>query len=147
MAFTTTMIYLVKRFIAFITGSLSSLIIAVPAYAAAIDLCPRQNTADASSTFRPLCSLSEGNFGQIVGLALQLLFIVAVVVALFFLVWGGIKWILSGGDKSAVEGARNTIVAALVGLAITFLAYFLLTFVIGIFLPGFNLSNLVLPHI
>lgn len=144
------MINSVKRFLAVISNIFLYAYVAAPSYAAgqSINLCPTQDQgATANSQFSPLCRLTTANFSNMVGIALQLLFIVAVIIALFFLVWGGIKWILSGGDKSAVEGARNTIVASLIGLAITFLAYFLLTFVIRIFIPTFDINNLVLPSL
>lgn len=54
--------------------------------------------------------------------ALNIAFIVAAVLVLFFLVFGAFKWITSGGDKDAVAGARKTIVNALIGLAILALA-------------------------
>ncbi len=113
-----------------------------PATAFAVDLC------DQNGQFNKLCGLTSGNFGNVVGAFITLLFVIAVIVALVFLVWGGLKWILSGGDKSAVEGARNTIVAAVVGLIIVFLAYFILNIVLSFFLgSGFSLSNITVPNI
>lgn len=103
------------------------------------------DTCDENRAFGNLCNLTAANFGGLVGTAITLLFVIAVVIALGFLVWGGIKWILSGGDKSAVEGARNTIVAAIVGLVIVFLSYFILNIVLRFF--GITLSNLALPSI
>src|SRR5690348_12171649 len=89
----------------------------------AIDPCP-----PVGNPFRTLCtSLTAGKFGQVVGRVITAAFVLAVLVALVFLVYGGVKWITSGGDKAAVESARNTIVAAVVGLVIVFLAYFILS--------------------
>ncbi|MBU3978226.1 hypothetical protein KKE68_00815, partial [Patescibacteria group bacterium] len=73
------------------------------------------------------------------------LMIIAVIIAVFFLVWGGIKWIMSGEDKAKVESARNTIIGGIVGLVLVFLAYFIISVVAGIF--GINISNLSLPTI
>ena len=95
--------------------------------------------------FSALCNLTAGNFGNIIGTVITLMFVVAVVIALAFLVWGGIKWILSGGDKSAVEAARNTIVAAIVGLVIVFLSYFILSVVLKFF--NIDINNLKIPSI
>jgi len=103
-----------------------------------INTCP-------TDQFNFLCSLTEGGFGGIIGGAVNILFVIAVVIALVFLIWGGIKWILSGGDKSAVESARNTIVAAVVGLIIVFLSYFILNVILNFF--HIQLSNLQLPQI
>ncbi|MEK7573678.1 MAG: hypothetical protein AAB531_04605 [Patescibacteria group bacterium] len=128
-----------KKFIPAIALS-TYLLTPATAFAATVDLC--NNSGD----FADLCNITSGNFGNVVGAAITLLFVIAVVVALGFLVWGGLKWILSGGDKSAVEGARNTIVAAIVGLIIVFLSYFILNLVLTFFL-GNGLSQLEIPTI
>ncbi len=54
---------------------------------------------------------------------IQLLFVVGVIIAVAFLIYGGIKWVMSGGDKAGVEAARNHIVAAIVGLVIIAAAF------------------------
>lgn len=113
---------------------------AAPAFAATvIQACP-----PGDSPFNKLCNITQGRFGNIVSSVITILFIAAVIIALGFLVWGGIKWILSGGDKSAVEGARNTIVAAIVGLVIVFLSYFILSLVTNFFL-GVSFTDFTLP--
>lgn len=79
---------------------------------------------------------------------ITLLFIVGIVIAIVFLIYGGIKWILSGGDSKQVEGARNHIVAAIVGLIIVVGAFFILNFVFAI-LTGkpFSLENFCIPSL
>lgn len=57
---------------------------------------------------------------------IQLIFIIGVIIAVIFLIYGGIRWILSGGDKSAVEAARNHIIAAIIGLIIVVGAFFII---------------------
>ena len=49
------------------------------------------------------------------------------------LIWGGIEWVLSAGDKEKVANARKRIIASLVGLVIIALAYFILKIVGPIF--------------
>src|SRR5512140_805018 len=49
--------------------------------------------------------------------------IIAALLVFVYLVWGGIHWITSGGDKGKTEEARNRITAALVGLAIVAAAW------------------------
>ncbi|MBI2621396.1 MAG: hypothetical protein HYW63_01965 [Candidatus Levybacteria bacterium] len=94
--------------------------------------------------FGTLCNftLSGGFIGKLVTLA----FILAVLIALAFLIWGGIRWILSGGDKTKVEEARGTIVAALVGLVIVFLAFFIINFVFTFFGLG-SIQGLQIPNL
>lgn len=66
--------------------------------------------------------------------------------ALVFLVIGGVKWLTSQGEKEGVNKARETIVAAIVGLVIIFLSYLIVNFVLNLFV-GVSLFNLVLPTI
>lgn len=107
------------------------------AFADSINTCP-------PGQFAALCNIASSNFGNLVGKVITILFIFAAVVALAFLIWGGIKWILSGGDKAGVEAARNTIVAAVVGLIVVFLSYFILNIVISFFL-GTPITNFTIP--
>ena len=44
--------------------------------------------------------------------------IVAALIFFFMLIFGGIKYITSGGDKGKTQEARDRITAALVGLAV-----------------------------
>jgi hypothetical protein len=60
---------------------------------------------------------------------IQIAFVVAVILTFLFLLWGGIQWITSGGDKAKYEEARNRITAALIGLAIVALAWLIMKLV------------------
>ncbi|MEK7616565.1 MAG: hypothetical protein AAB414_00730 [Patescibacteria group bacterium] len=84
-----------------------------------------------------------GTLGNFIQNTLALLFIVAVIVVLFMLVWGAFEWITSGGDKDAVGKARGRIINALVGLAILAIAFALFQ-VAGQFL-GFNVLDFKIP--
>lgn len=115
-------------------------IFASPVFAASVKICD-----DTNPTFGNLCKLSFENFGGIVGKIIILLLIIAVVIAVFFLIYGGIKWITSGGDKSALESARGHIVAAIVGLIISLLAFFIINFIGKFF--GLTLVDINLPQL
>lgn len=117
--------------------------LAMPAFADSIDPCPggEESAVRGGAGFFRLCSL---NFtGGLVGKIITVAFIIATVIALAFLIYGGIRWITSGGDKTGVETARNTIVAALVGLVIVFLAYFLIRIIFTFF--GLSFENFTIP--
>lgn len=58
------------------------------------------------------------DIGLLISSAINIVIIVAGILVFAFLVWGGIQWMTSGGDKTKTEEARNRITAALVGLAI-----------------------------
>ena len=79
----------------------------------------------------------------IVRFVFNLLIIVALLISLIFLIYGGIKWITSGGDKTAVESARNTVVAAIVGLVIVLLTWVIINFVLQLLgLGGLGVINI-----
>ena len=54
------------------------------------------------------------------------LFVIATIAALFFLIWGGISWASSGGEKEKLEKARKKIIYAIIGLCIVFLSFFII---------------------
>lgn len=64
-------------------------------------------------------------FYNIIGAAL----LFAGVVAVFMIIIGGIKFLTSGGDPKQVEGARNTLTWAVVGLIIVLLSFAILSFI------------------
>lgn len=76
---------------------------------------------------------------------LSIVFVVAILLVLFFLIMGAFKWITSGGEKEAVGKARGTIVNALIGLAILALA-FVIARVAGS-IVGVDFGNLVIPRL
>lgn len=59
-----------------------------------------------------------------------LLFIVGIA-SVIMLIIGGIRYVVSAGDQNAVTGAKNTILYAIVGIIISFLAFALVNFVIN----------------
>jgi hypothetical protein len=128
-----------KKILTATTGALSTLAFALPAYAQNLDPCA------GSGQFSKLCKLNSNNLGSIVGAGIGFLLAIAVIIALFFLVFGGIRWMTSGGDKAKVESARNHIIAALIGLVIAFLAFFILSLALSIF--GLSLNKISLPKI
>lgn len=64
-----------------------------------------------------------------------LLFIVGAI-SVIMIVIGGLRYVLSGGNSSNITAAKNTILYAIVGLVIAILAYAIINFVIGSFVPG-----------
>ena len=83
------------------------------------------------------------DFGKLIGGVVGLALVLATLFAFFFLIWGGIQWITSGGDKAGVEAAQHRIQAALLGLLIVFAVWALFT-VVGRFL-GIDVFNLTIP--
>jgi len=113
-----------------------SFFFAVPAYATS--LCPN------GGNFSNLCNLKPQNTGGVVGTFIQALLIFAIISSLFFLILGGVRWITSGGDKGKVASARSTLVAAVIGLVISLLAFFVVNFIL-LFFTGQGIANMQIP--
>jgi len=92
--------------------------------------------------FTTLCQirLDQGSF---LGPFIEFLLIIAIIICLFYLVWGGVRYIMSGGDKGKADQARSSLVAALVGLVIALSAFFIMNLVLSFF--GLGLSTLKVP--
>jgi hypothetical protein len=126
------MLSLMKRFLASTIALLASLSLAPSAFAQQLINC-----ATIDPPFNILC-FTENDIPTIIGAAIAFIFAIAVIIAIFFLLLGALKWIYSGGDKAAVEGARNTITAAVIGLVVLFFVFLVFTFILGFFGLGFD---------
>lgn len=77
---------------------------------------------------------SKSHFGgNIISTGINVLLFGITITALFFMIFGGIKWITSEGDPKQLEGARNTMLYSAIGLAVAFLS-FLIVNTLGKFL-------------
>lgn len=63
-----------------------------------------------------------GQGGIFATVANILLFLVGAV-AVIMLIIGGLRYVTSNGDQNAVTGAKNTIMYAIIGIVVAFLAY------------------------
>ena len=59
-----------------------------------------------------------------------LLFLIGAI-SVIMLIIGGIRYVVSGGDQAAVTSAKNTILYAIVGIVVAFLAYAAVAFIIN----------------
>lgn len=72
---------------------------------------------------------------------------VGIIAALVFLILGAIKWIISGGDKEKVAGARGQIIAAIIGLVVLLLAVVILSFVMRVLGVGDSIFDIKIPTV
>lgn len=63
------------------------------------------------------------------------------VISVVMLIFGGFRYVISGGQKEAVTAAKNTILYAIVGLLIAIFAYAIVQFVIGAVVGGGSSTN------
>ena len=53
------------------------------------------------------------------------------IISVIMLIYGGLRYVLSGGDNKKVTDAKNTILYAIIGLIISILSYAIVNFVIN----------------
>ena len=110
--------------------------IVAPVYAQTIDLQPDGTNWG---------NLFDLTFSQIISAAIILVLVIAALVFFFILVVGGVRWIMSGGDKANTEAARGQITSALIGLVIVFSAWAIMA-AIGYFF-GIDIFQFEMPSV
>src|SRR5258706_10099297 len=71
----------------------------------------------------------QGDLGKtFAGVADALIFLVGAVSVIMIIV-GGLRYVISNGDQKAVEGAKNTILYAVIGIVIAIASFAIVTFV------------------
>jgi hypothetical protein len=79
------------------------------------------------------------DFGKMFSSILNVVMLIAAILVFAYLIFGGIQWITSGGDKSKAEEARNKITAAIIGLIIVAASYAVINLVVQFLgFPSFN---------
>ncbi len=74
-----------------------------------------------STTFSPAGRVDSA--GQLFGDIIQIFIAVSAIGALIFVILGGLKMVTASGDPKKLASARSTIFYALIGLAVTALAF------------------------
>lgn len=68
---------------------------------------------------------------DIIKTVINIFSLVVGVISVIMIIFGGLKYITSGGESNNVSGAKNTIIYAIIGLVIVALAQFIVQFVLG----------------
>lgn len=84
----------------------------------------------ASSTALPNPLGTVTDISQIVGNVLRALFGILGSIALLMFIYGGFTWLTSGGAAEKIQKGKDTMVWAVLGIAIVFAAYTIVNFVI-----------------
>ena len=69
----------------------------------------------------------DGTFNNIINTILY----VAGIVAVAMLIFGGIRFMISRGDKDKVQKAKNTVIYAIIGLILVIFSYAIVNFIIS----------------
>ncbi len=75
----------------------------------------------------------QGDFMAYIQRGVSIFIIIIFSVAVIMLIIGGLRYTLSGGDPKATEGAKNTILYALIGVVVAVVATAIVKFVLGWF--------------
>lgn len=70
---------------------------------------------------------------HIIAVGINVLLVFLILLSLFYLVWGGFNWIQSAGDQKNLDGARNKIVFAILGLILGFVSFVIVNIFTNIF--------------
>lgn len=84
--------------------------------------------------------LETGDIMQIISVFIALALIAATILCVVFIIVGGISFILSAGNEDKIKKAVHTIRYAIVGLIVSFIAYFLVLFIARLLDIPFELS-------
>ncbi|MEO6109511.1 MAG: hypothetical protein ABIP50_00685 [Candidatus Saccharimonadales bacterium] len=123
-----------------IVGSALALVAVVSPLAPAVGAAC--NTSDLSAGSGVNCA--QGNntpttlFGEtsIFTTVVNVLLFVIGAISVIMLIVGGIRYTISAGDSTAVTAAKSTIMYALIGLVVAFLAFAIVNWVLGAITPG-----------
>lgn len=79
----------------------------------------------------PTLTIEEANldFERVANLFIAIAFLAAAILCIAYIIWGGISFILSGGQDERIQSAVQTIRYAIIGLIITFLALIIVGFI------------------
>jgi magnesium-transporting ATPase (P-type) len=96
-------------------------------------LCTGSNLEFTENTSSADCSTSDATerVNNLIKTIVNLLSAVVGIVAVIMIIFGGLRYITSGGNDSSVTGAKNTILYAIIGLIIVALAQVLVRFTLN----------------
>lgn len=88
------------------------------------------------TTISPPPGIPTGGFGDkgisVIQIALTMLFVLADVIALAFVIFAGIQWAMSGGDKQKIQSARNRLMYSIIGLIVISGSFFIVQTIISL---------------
>ena len=118
-----------KKFLSFIMQLLTGLGAALTLTAGkAMALTVQEGAEAARGTGMP--SELIGETGVLTKATDVILYVVGII-SVVMLIYGGLRYVISGGDSKKVTDAKNTILYAIIGLIIAILAYAIVNFVIN----------------
>lgn len=84
---------------------------------------------DPSGNVLPIPMGGIDTLAKVIRNGLTIFIIIALIIAIIILLWAAIDWLSSRGNKQNVQAARMKLTYAIVGLAVVFLAFFIVNFI------------------
>ena len=91
-----------------------------------------------ASTIAPSAAgvTSINDFYQVIQVAARWLVVFGIIIGAVFIIWGGVQYMLAGGDESGTSEAKGKIYGGLIGIALVLLAYAVVNIVGSFFGAG-----------
>lgn len=96
-------------------------------------------TIDQFGEIKPPGDLKIFGINAIVQTFISLFFLAAILISLTYIIWGGVDYMISEGDKQRIQAARHKFIFAIIGLVVVLLSFFTIGVVGDIF--GINFFN------
>lgn len=84
--------------------------------------------------------IENGSVIQILATVIAFALILASILSLFYIIVGGITFILSAGNEEKIKKAVHTVRYSIIGLFVSFLAFFLVSWIAKLLEVPFDLS-------
>lgn len=120
----------------FIFAALLAVGVATPFFVgdAAFAVNPIQSACSSSGSASSLCEDSEGNSVEsVVQIIVNVLLFIIGLISVIMIIVGGLRYATSGGNASSVSAAKNTILYAVIGLAIALFSFAIVSWVTNTF--------------
>jgi hypothetical protein len=78
----------------------------------------------------------DDDFGALINTIINITLLVAGVLAIFYLIWGGISYVTAGGDAEKASKGRVAITNAIIGIVIIAASFAIYNYIIGGLLGG-----------
>lgn len=88
--------------------------------------------------------LTPSDPGSVLASVINSLLVWGAAIAVLFIIIGGFRYIISMGNQEGVEKARNTVLYAVLGLILIFVAYLIVAYLLGSLLgvkPAYQLGT------
>jgi hypothetical protein len=103
--------------------------VAMPAYA--VNVFDQCSSNPDSKVCKASGDAGEKNATSIVKKIINVLLFALGITAVFMIIWGGIKYVISRGDAANIKAAKDTITYAVIGLIVALMAFAIVNFVIA----------------